>query len=166
MKKAFTMIEVIFVIVIIGILASVAIPKLAATRDDAEITDILVKTKILIKDISSFYTAKGKAQYQTAPSQEITNIPLSLHNDCHSVGTGANSFKGKTLWLCVNGIPVLKVGSNDAGLDEYFTLTASNTNTTEARLLKANKVFKSFTNGVIGKDYILYDQDSKNISYK
>ena len=34
-KKAFSMIELIFVIVIIGILASVAIPKLAATRDDA-----------------------------------------------------------------------------------------------------------------------------------
>ncbi len=38
MKKAFTMIELIFVIVVIGILAAIAIPKFAATRDDAEIT--------------------------------------------------------------------------------------------------------------------------------
>lgn len=37
MKKAFTMIELVFAIVIIGILASVAIPKLAVTRDDAMI---------------------------------------------------------------------------------------------------------------------------------
>jgi len=37
-KKAFTMIELLFVIVVIGILAGVAIPRLAATRDDAEIT--------------------------------------------------------------------------------------------------------------------------------
>ena len=36
-NRAFTMIEVIFVIVVIGILAGVAIPKFAATRDDAEI---------------------------------------------------------------------------------------------------------------------------------
>jgi len=37
-KNAFTMIEMVFVIVILGILAAVAIPRLAATRTDAEIT--------------------------------------------------------------------------------------------------------------------------------
>jgi len=39
-KKAFTMIELVFVIVVIGILAAIAIPKLAATRDDAVITKV------------------------------------------------------------------------------------------------------------------------------
>ena len=34
-RTAFTMIELVFVIVILGILAAIAIPKLAATRDDA-----------------------------------------------------------------------------------------------------------------------------------
>jgi len=37
-RNAFTMLELTFVIVIIGILSAVAIPKLAATRDDAVIT--------------------------------------------------------------------------------------------------------------------------------
>ena len=37
-KSAFTMIELIFVIVVLGILAAVAVPKLAATRDDAKIS--------------------------------------------------------------------------------------------------------------------------------
>ena len=37
-KKAFTMIELIFVIVILGILSSIAISKIAVTRDDAMIT--------------------------------------------------------------------------------------------------------------------------------
>ena len=36
-KNAFTMIELIFVIVVLGILAGVAIPKMAATRDEAKI---------------------------------------------------------------------------------------------------------------------------------
>ena len=40
-KKAFTMVELIFVIVVIGILSAIAIPKLAATRDDAQITKAL-----------------------------------------------------------------------------------------------------------------------------
>jgi len=37
-RKAFTMIELVFVIVVIGILSAIAIPKFAATRDDALIT--------------------------------------------------------------------------------------------------------------------------------
>jgi general secretion pathway protein G len=38
MKRfAFTMIELVFVIVILGILAAIAIPKFAATRDDAQV---------------------------------------------------------------------------------------------------------------------------------
>ncbi len=47
MKKAFTMIELVFVIVVIGILATIAIPKFAATRDDA----ILTKAKTTVANI-------------------------------------------------------------------------------------------------------------------
>lgn len=36
-RTAFTMIELVFVIVILGILAAIAIPRFAATRDDAQI---------------------------------------------------------------------------------------------------------------------------------
>lgn len=36
-RNAFTMIELVFVIVVLGILAAIAIPKLAATRDDAQV---------------------------------------------------------------------------------------------------------------------------------
>jgi general secretion pathway protein G len=38
MKKAFTMIELVFAIVVIGILSAIAIPKFAATRDDAVVS--------------------------------------------------------------------------------------------------------------------------------
>jgi general secretion pathway protein G len=37
-RKAFTMIELVFVIVVIGILSAIAIPKFVVTRDDAIIT--------------------------------------------------------------------------------------------------------------------------------
>ena len=39
-KQAFTLVELVFVIVIIGILSIVAIPKLAGTRDDAIISKL------------------------------------------------------------------------------------------------------------------------------
>lgn len=37
-KKAFTMIELVFVIVVLGILAGIAIPRLAVSRGDAQVT--------------------------------------------------------------------------------------------------------------------------------
>ena len=37
-KKAFTMIELVFVIVVLGILAGVALPRLAVSRGDAQVT--------------------------------------------------------------------------------------------------------------------------------
>ena len=59
MKKGFTMIELIFVIVILGVLASVAIPRLAATRDDAEVAKAATNLTTAISDITAYYTAKG-----------------------------------------------------------------------------------------------------------
>ena len=53
MKQAFTMIELVFVVVIIGILSAIAIPKLAATRDDAEIARARATVSALRSAIST-----------------------------------------------------------------------------------------------------------------
>ena len=60
MKQAFTMIELIFTIVIIAILASVAIVKLSATRDDAKAVKTKMNLAVCLGDISSYYTATEK----------------------------------------------------------------------------------------------------------
>ncbi len=54
------MIELILVIIIIGILAAVAIPKLAATRDDAKLSTTVHNMSVCIIDVQAHYTATGK----------------------------------------------------------------------------------------------------------
>lgn len=65
-RKAFTMIELVFVIVVLGILASIAIPKFAATRDDAQISNaratvaairsgiVSVRQKYMLRGITTY----------------------------------------------------------------------------------------------------------------
>jgi len=48
-RNAFTMIELVFVIVVIGILGGIAIPKFAATRDDA----IIAKARTTVAAVRS-----------------------------------------------------------------------------------------------------------------
>ena len=82
MKKGFTMIELIFVIVILGILAVVAIPKLAATRDDAEVAKAATNLSTLLSDVGAYYTSQGKF----ATLSEMTNVPLTSANELLAAG--------------------------------------------------------------------------------
>jgi general secretion pathway protein G len=77
MKKAFTMIELVFVIVIIGILASVAIPRLWVTRDDA----IIVKLKTQVSTV------------QSAIASKYTKLILEGNNSCPDLEKDPNDDK-------------------------------------------------------------------------
>ena len=80
MRRGFTMIELIFVIVIIGILAVIAIPKLSATRDDAKVVTELQNLSTCINDIGSTYTASGEEKNSTACGN-LTCFDVDLGTD-------------------------------------------------------------------------------------
>jgi len=59
-KNAFTMIELIFVIVIIGILVTIITPKIMATKWDAKVNALAKEVTMVPQEIQSYVTAYGR----------------------------------------------------------------------------------------------------------
>ena len=78
MKKSFTMIELIFVIVILGILAAVAIPKLSATRDDARVTNIVTQIGSIQAEIVEYVISQAKVDSNMSKMSQTLRV---MEND-------------------------------------------------------------------------------------
>ncbi len=117
-KSGFTMIELIFVIVILGILASIAIPKLAATRDDAKVSKVLNELATLKSDMAAYYTSRGT--YVASSIRDETNVDLYTDNECKNK---ANKIEDNTpYYYCIP-----KTGR---GYEPLVKITPSDTNGT------------------------------------
>lgn len=58
-RSGFTMIELVFIIVILGILAAIAVPKMAASRDDAVAVAIKSDIGTMTQAIPAMYMSQG-----------------------------------------------------------------------------------------------------------
>ena len=108
MKKGFTMIELIFVIVILGVLASVAIPRLAATRDDAEVAKAATNLTTAVSDITAYYTAKG--HFKSGSGANAGNVTFDKITNALDKN-GKLMVKGKTECVAV-ALPTTQTNQN------------------------------------------------------
>ena len=134
-QKAFTMVELVFVIVVIGILAAIAVPKLAVTRDDAIITKAITtvasvrnavaterQKRILRGDFDHPITALSSASGYDKPifdafdgntSHPVLDYPPRSCADASSKGCWVDSGSGDyTFVMPVSGSAVFTLNSN------------------------------------------------------
>ena len=79
MKNGFTMIELIFVIVILGILSAIAIPKMMATKDDANIVKEIQNARQIVKNAGVEYLTQGS--FSSYPSSDCFEFTTTTDGD-------------------------------------------------------------------------------------
>ncbi|MBL8985289.1 MAG: prepilin-type N-terminal cleavage/methylation domain-containing protein [Gemmatimonadales bacterium] len=87
-RKGFTLIELLIVVVIIGILAAIAIPKFAATKDKAKLASVKTDVRNLMTAQEAYFS--DYATYGTlAQLQTASNFSLSSGNTAAAAGAAS-----------------------------------------------------------------------------
>lgn len=152
MKKAFTMIELTLVIVILGILAAVAIPRLAATRDDATAVKAVTDLRTLINDLTTNLASKGFFPKNLNDSTGILLVDKGNGSGVLKVGKEkcyeikVYDSGSKEITAPINGLTYIDT-SKEVDFD-YIMISAINTNKKLCKVANNLPEMKSILNNV------------------
>ena len=154
-RSGFTMIELIFVIVILGILASVAIPKLAATRDDAKMSAAATEVNTAISEITSFYVGTG--DFNISRPVEMSN---SLASNAWLITSGNNPQDyGHAIYrIRNNAVDCIRIdfGNGDLNVTYDTDIDGDYTNETTDALCDNIKILVKESNNSVGGSSVVF----------
>ena len=134
---AFTILELVFVIIIIAILATIAIPNLLATKDDAVLSSIKHEVSLITSSVIQYKTLKGDVN-------DISQV-IAMDNDKWETSTNKKAYLYKiNNKECIN----IKIDSNN-----IIVLIADNTYNSSNLCSKVRKM------------YSIQNQDSSDSNY-
>ena len=88
-RKGFTLIELLIVVVIIGILAAIAIPKFAATKDKAKLASVKTDVRNLMTAQEAYFSDYATYSASWANLQTNSNANLSAGNSATVAGVAS-----------------------------------------------------------------------------
>jgi len=161
MKKAFTLVEIIFVIMIIGILSAVAIPRLFVMRDDAKISLCVQESTQFLSELSIYYTSKAVFTNVSKMTNLETNLTLKGNGFSEdidmdiptTVGNGAS-----TLYKCDGLASVEFQASIDVNSTVWITTRDGAKNSigigkNASKILESKNFYKAYQVGGVNIHY-------------
>ena len=108
MKSAFSLLELVFAIVVLGIVASFAVPKYLDTKDTALVSTIKRDVNTAVSSIQSYYLLNQKIEKITdsmsinEANWTVSDLKLVDKNSCVTIEVKTTTSGSKTVDLAVD----------------------------------------------------------------